>query len=183
MSFGELLLIAFGMAMDSFSVSVCKGVAVKKVKISHALSCGIYFGFFQGAMPVLGYFLGRSFVDYIQSIDHWIALGLLLYIGINMIRESQKSEELNDDFSVKTMLILAIATSIDALTIGISFAMVGEPIVKASLVIGIVTFLCSAAGVYLGHSIGSKLGSRAQIAGGIILILLGFRILLSHLLG
>lgn len=182
MGFVELLLIALGLSMDAFAVSVCKGLSVKKLGIKHAVLVGIYFGGFQFLMPVIGWLLGYRFEYMISSIDHWIAFILLGVIGGNMVKESfSKSEELNDDFSVKTMLLMAIATSIDALAVGISFAFLSVDILPAAGLIGITTFILSGLGVYVGHAFGVKFKSGAERAGGIILILMGLKILLEHL--
>ncbi len=183
MSLFELLMIAVGLSMDAFSVSICKGLSVNKVQLKHILLCGIFFGAFQGLMPLIGYFLGSTFAEYVQSIDHWIAFVLLGYIGFNMIKESREEEELNPDFSLKTMFILAIATSIDALTIGVSFAFLQVDIIFSVIAIGVTTFLFSAVGVILGHTVGNKLGNKAEALGGIVLICLGIKILFEHLLG
>ncbi|MGN1399502.1 MAG: manganese efflux pump MntP family protein [Erysipelotrichaceae bacterium] len=182
MSIVELLVIAVGLSMDAFSVSVCKGLSVSKVKIQHVLLCGIFFGFFQGAMPFIGYYLGITFSSYIQALDHWIAFVLLSYIGINMFREAKEDScDFNPDFSFKTMFLLAIATSIDALTIGVSFAFLKVEIISSCLIIGITTFVFSAVGVLIGHMVGCRFSAKAQKFGGIILVLLGVKILIEHL--
>lgn len=183
MGFAELFFIAVGLSMDSFSVSVCKGLAVKKVHWKHSLLCGLFFGGFQGLMPFIGYYLGIFFSGYVASIDHWIAFLLLSYIGLNMIKESKECETQSADFSLKTMLLLAIATSIDALTIGISFAFLNVDILLPVLLIGVTTFVFSAIGVVLGNQVGGKLGNKAEMLGGIVLIVLGLKILLEHLFG
>lgn len=182
MGFTELILIAVGLSMDAFAVSVCKGLSVKKLSVKHAALVGIYFGGFQFLMPVVGWLLGYRFEHMITSVDHWIAFVLLAIIGGNMIKESfSKAEELNDDFGFKTMLLLAIATSIDALAVGITFAFLEVNILPAAGLIGVTTFLLSAAGAYIGHAFGAKYKSRAELAGGVILILIGLKILLEHL--
>ncbi len=182
MSFIELFLIAVGLSMDAFAVSVCKGLSVKRLSPKHALLVGIYFGGFQFLMPVIGYLLGFRFEHIITNIDHWIAFVLLAFIGGNMIKESfGKSEELNDDFSFKTMLMMAVATSIDALAVGITFAFLSVRILPAAGLIGITTFIISGAGIYIGNVFGAKYKSRAELAGGVILILIGVKILLEHL--
>ncbi|MEA5152885.1 MAG: manganese efflux pump MntP family protein [Oscillospiraceae bacterium] len=182
MGFAELFFIAVGLSMDAFAVSVCKGLSVKKLSVKHALLVGIYFGGFQFLMPVLGWLLGYRFEQMITSFDHWIAFGLLAIIGGNMIKESFScSEELNDDFGFKTMLLLAVATSIDALAVGVTFAFLEVDILPAAALIGATTFLLSAAGVYIGRFFGAKYKSRAEFAGGAILILIGLKILLEHL--
>ena len=182
MDFLELLLIAVGLSMDAFAVSVCKGLSVKKLEPKHALLVGMYFGGFQALMPVLGWLLGSRFESLITRYDHWVAFVLLALIGGNMIRESfSKEEELNDDFGVKTMLLLAVATSIDALAVGITFSFLEQPILPAAGTIGVTTFLLSAAGIYIGRAFGARWKSRAELAGGVILILIGLKILLEHL--
>ena len=182
MSISELLLIAVGLSMDAFAVSVCKGLSVKKLKPRHALLVGLYFGGFQFLMPVLGWLLGYRFETLITSVDHWVAFVLLVLIGGNMIRESFSSEEeLNDDFGVKTMLLLAVATSIDALAVGITFAFLSVRILPAAGAIGVTTFLLSMAGITVGRVFGARWKSRAELAGGVILILIGLKILLEHL--
>ena len=181
MSLGELLVLAVGLAMDAFAVSVCKGLCTKRADWEKALCAGLWFGAFQAAMPVIGFFLGSAFKDFVEAFDHWIAFGLLLLIGINMIREAFQDESENDDFGVKTMLPLAVATSIDALAVGVSFAMSDVKIVPSVSVIGVVTFALSAVGVFLGHKVGSRFGRTARIFGGAILILIGTKILLEDL--
>ena len=182
MGFIELLLISVGLAMDAFAVSVGKGMTIKCVHPRHALTAGVWFGVFQGLMPLIGYFVGRSFAEYVTSVDHWIAFGLLTIIGVNMIREAISGEEevVDGNFGVRTMLIMAIATSIDALAVGISMAFLHVNIWISVAVIGIVTFAISAAGVYLGASFGSRLGSKAGIIGGVILIAIGIKIVVEH---
>lgn len=182
MGFIELLLIAVGLSMDAFAVSVCKGLSVKKVGVKHAALAGLYFGGFQFLMPVIGYLLGFRFESVIENIDHWVAFVLLAFIGGNMIKESfGKAEELNDDFGVKTMLLMAIATSIDALAVGITFAFLEVQILPAAGLIGVTTFLLSFVGIYIGNAFGTRYKSRAELAGGIILVVIGVKILLEHL--
>ena len=182
MGFIELFLIAVGLSMDAFAVSVCKGLSVKKVGVKHAALAGLYFGGFQFLMPVIGYLLGFRFESVIENIDHWVAFVLLAFIGGNMIKESfGKAEELNDDFGVKTMLLMAIATSIDALAVGITFAFLEVQILPAAGLIGVTTFLLSFAGIYIGNVFGARYKSKAELAGGIILVLIGVKILLEHL--
>ena len=157
MSFVELLLVAVGLSMDAFAASVCKGLSVKKLGVKHALIAGAYFGGFQFLMPVIGWFLGSRFEHIITSFDHWIAFGLLAIIGVNMIQESfSKAEELNDDFGVKTMLMMAVATSIDALAVGVTFACLDVSILPSSALIGVTTFCLSALGIYIGHIFGLR---------------------------
>ena len=182
MGFVELFLIAVGLSMDAFAVSVCKGLSVKKVGVKHAALAGLYFGGFQFLMPVIGYLLGFRFESVIETVDHWVAFVLLAFIGGNMIKESfGKAEELNDDFGVKTMLLMAIATSIDALAVGITFAFLEVQILPAAGLIGVTTFLLSFAGIYIGNVFGARYKSKAELAGGIILVLIGVKILLEHL--
>ena len=182
MGFIELFLIAVGLSMDAFAVSVCKGLSVKKVGVKHAALAGLYFGGFQFLMPVIGYLLGFRFESVIETVDHWVAFVLLAFIGGNMIKESfGKAEELNDDFGVKTMLLMAIATSIDALAVGITFAFLEVQILPAAGLIGVTTFLLSFVGIYIGNVFGARYKSKAELAGGIILVLIGVKILLEHL--
>ena len=183
MSLIELILIAIGLSMDAFAVSVCKGLAVDKLKLKHFIITGLWFGGFQALMPAIGYFLGASFEKYITSIDHWIAFALLGIIGISMIKESlsKEEEEADDSLAPKTMLLLAVATSIDALAVGITFAFLQVDIIPAVSFIGITTFVLSAIGVKVGNIFGIKYKSKAELAGGIILLLLGTKILLEHL--
>ena len=183
MLLAELILTAIGLAMDAFAVSICKGLALQKLKFRHMLLAGLYFGVFQALMPLIGYYLGSIFSGFIEKIDHWVAFVLLLWIGIRMIREglSAKDEEADADFSVKTMLILAVATSIDALAVGISFAVLSVRIIPAVSLIGIITFAICFAGVWIGHVFGSKLNKGAEVLGGSVLILIGVKILLEHL--
>ena len=182
MGFIELFLIAVGLSMDAFAVSVCKGLSVKKVGVKHAALAGLYFGGFQFLMPVIGYLLGFRFESVIETVDHWVAFVLLAFIGGNMIKESfGKAEELNDDFGVRTMLLMAVATSIDALAVGITFAFLEVQILPAAGLIGVTTFLLSFAGIYIGNVFGARYKSKAELAGGIILVLIGVKILLEHL--
>ena len=185
MGFGELLLLAVGLSMDAFAVSICKGLAMKKATLRGSLTCGVWFGGFQALMPLIGYFLGALFAEAIQAFDHWVAFGLLALIGINMLREAfgkDDEEEATEDFSVKTMFIMAVATSIDAMAVGISLAMAGDVDIYAAVcLIGATTFLLSAIGVKVGNVFGSKYEKKAEAVGGAILILLGAKILLEHL--
>lgn len=178
-----LFTLAVGLSMDAFAVSVCKGLAMQKVTLRKALLVGVWFGGFQAGMPLLGYFLGVQFKNSITSIDHWIAFVLLGLIGANMIREalSGEEEEANDSLDVKTMFLLAVATSIDALAVGVTFAFLKVSIVPAVSFIGIITFLLSCVGVKVGSVAGAKYKAKAELAGGVILILLGLKILLEHL--
>jgi len=182
MSLWELFIIAVGLSMDAFAVSVCKGLSVPTLRPVHSLTCGLYFGVFQALMPLLGWLLGVQFQSMITSIDHWIAFVLLSIIGANMVRESQGGEEHMDaSFTPGAMLPLAVATSIDALAVGVTFAFLQVSILPAVIFIGLTTFLLSAIGVWVGALFGSKFQSKAELAGGIILILMGLKILLEHL--
>ena len=183
MSLWELFVIAVGLSMDACAVSICKGLSVGQVHPSHALTCGGYFGLFQGMMPLLGWLLGVRFQSIIVSIDHWIAFALLGLIGLNMIRESREEEVdcLDCSFSFRAMLPLAIATSIDALAVGVTFAFLKVDIIPAVAFIGIVTFTLSSLGTWVGGMFGARFKSKAEFVGGAILMLMGTRILLTHL--
>ena len=190
MGIGELLLLAVGVSMDAFAVSICKGLAMKKATLKASMTCGLWFGGFQALMPTIGFFLGTLFAEAIQAVDHWVAFILLAIIGGNMLKEAfEKEEECgccgeehNADLSVKTMFVMAVATSIDALAVGISLAMAGNVnIALAALFIGLCTCGFSAVGVKIGNVFGSRFEKKAQVAGGAILILLGLKILLEHL--
>ena len=184
--FFELLSLAVGLSMDAFAVSICKGLSVSKVCPKHMLICGLYFGGFQALMPLIGYLLGVNFRSMIASVDHWIAFVLLSLIGANMLRESfskDKDENVDASFGVKTMLLMAVATSIDALAVGVTFAFLEVNIVPAVSFIGITTFIFSAAGVLIGNIFGAKWKNKAEFAGGAILILIGLKILIEHLSG
>ncbi|MBQ1838356.1 MAG: manganese efflux pump [Ruminococcus sp.] len=182
MGIWEIFLLAVGLSMDAFAVSVCKGLSVQRLKPRHGAICGAYFGGFQALMPLIGWLLGRQFESLIKNIDHWIAFVLLVLIGANMVRESfGKDEEVNDSFSFKTMLPLAVATSIDALAVGVTFAFLDVNIWIAIALIGVTTFTLSAVGVKIGNVFGAKYKSKAELAGGIILIALGIKILIEHL--
>ena len=187
MGIWELLLLAVGVSMDAFAVSICKGLAMKKATLKASMTCGAWFGGFQALMPTLGFFLGTLFAAAIQAIDHWVAFVLLAFIGGNMLKDAFAKgcdccEGQNADLSVKTMFVMAVATSIDALAVGISLAMAGNVnIWLAALFIGLCTCAFSAVGVKIGNVFGSRFEKKAQIAGGLILILLGLKILLEHL--
>ena len=189
MGIGELLLLAVGVSMDAFAVSICKGLAMKKATLKAGLTCGVWFGGFQALMPTIGFFLGTLFADAISAVDHWVAFVLLGVIGANMLKEAFSKEEAccccderNADMSVRTMFLMAVATSIDALAVGISLAMAGNVnIWLAAAFIGICTCTFSACGVKIGNVFGSRYEKKAQIAGGVILVLLGLKILLEHL--
>ena len=185
MEFAELLIIAIGVSMDAFAVSICKGLSVCSIRPKHAGMTALWFGGFQALMPLAGYFLGVSFADFVSDVDHWIAFILLGIIGGNMIKESFGKEEccsVNPDFSFRTMLPMAVATSIDALAIGVSFAFLNVNIWSAVAVIGVTTALFSGAGVYIGNIFGNRYKSKAEFAGGFILIAMGLKILLEHTL-
>lgn len=186
MGLGALLILAVGLSMDAFAVSICKGLAARQAAVKNSILCGLWFGGFQALMPLVGYYLGTLFAAAIEAFDHWVAFGLLALIGINMLREAFGSQEDADsssgDFSAKTMFVMAVATSIDALAVGISLAMAGNVNIFAAVaLIGVVTFLLSAIGVKVGSVFGSRFEKKAEAAGGIILILLGLNILLEHL--
>lgn len=203
MGIWELILIAIGLAMDAFAVSICQGLSLRKVTLKKALLVGLYFGSFQALMPLLGYLIGAQFADMIVSIDHWIAFALLLFIGVRMVIGSFKNEGCPDrscpnenctdrecpngnrpqeaTLEIREMLPLAIATSIDALAVGVTFAFIQVRIIPAISFIGIITFLLSVIGVKIGNIFGTRYKSKAELAGGIILILMGLKILLEHL--
>ena len=181
MSIVELFVIAVGLSMDAFAVSVCKGLSTQRLRAQHCVICGLYFGGFQGLMPLVGWLLGVRFQNAITSVDHWIAFVLLTAIGVNMIRESHgDAEHLDDSFQPGAMLPLALATSIDALAVGVTFAFLQVEIVPAVSFIGVITFVLSAVGVKVGAVFGARFRSRAELAGGLILILMGLKILLEH---
>lgn len=181
----ELLLLSIGLGMDAFAVSVCKGISMKKMDWKKACIVGLYFGGFQALMPVIGYFLGTSFQSVITNIDHWVAFVLLGIIGGKMIQEAfqkdKDEEEYSSDVSVKTMLILSVATSIDALAVGITFAFLNVNLLLAITFIGLITFVLSVVGTKIGNRFGDKYKGKAEFIGGIILILIGFKILFEHL--
>lgn len=185
--FIEFLLIGIGLSMDAFAVSICKGLAMRKVNKKQALVIGLFFGGFQALMPFIGWALGIQFQSYITNIDHWIAFVLLVFIGGKMIVEAVKPEEeeavevMDPPLDIKQMFLLAIATSIDALAVGVTFAFLDYPIVEAISIIGVTTFVISVGGVYVGNFFGSRYKSKAELAGGLILVLLGVKILLEHL--
>lgn len=187
--FIELLLMGVGLAMDAFAVSICKGLAMRKVNKKQAVVIGLFFGGFQALMPFIGWLLGSQFESYITSIDHWIAFILLGFIGGKMMVEALKPEEedevevkeMDAPLDLKEMFLLAVATSIDALAVGITFAFLDYPIVEAVSIIGITTFCISVGGVYVGNFFGNKYKNKAEFVGGLILVIIGLRILLSHL--
>lgn len=182
MNFAELIVLAIGLSMDAFAISICKGLSVEKLEKRHMVITGLWFGGSQMAMPIIGYFVGRGFYEAIQSVDHWLSFALLLLIGVNMLRESMgKIETLDASFSPKVMFPLAIADSIDALAVGVTFAFRQVSLWPSVPVIGLTTFLFSAAGVWIGNRFGAKYKSKAELAGGIVLIGIGFVILLQDL--
>ncbi len=188
MGLGELLLLAVGVSMDAFAVSICKGLAMKNAGLKEGMICGAWFGGFQAIMPLIGFFLGTLFAGAIEAVDHWVAFVLLAFIGINMLKEAFckceacEEEEQSADLSVKTMFVMAVATSIDALAVGISLAMAGDVnIFTAVILIGLFTCGMSAVGVKIGNVFGTRFEKKAQAAGGIILVVLGLKILLEHL--
>lgn len=185
MGIADVLVLAVGLSMDAFAVSICKGLAAKKFRFKYTLVIGLYFGFFQAAMPLIGYYLASKFSHLIESFDHWIAFGLLVLIGADMIREALKknTDSADDSLKVGKMLILAIATSIDACAIGISMscAKLEISVFAACGIIGVTTLLLSMVGVKIGNVFGVKYKAKAEITGGIILIAIGFKILLEHL--
>lgn len=182
MGFLELFIIAIGVSMDAFAIALCKGLSVEKVEKKHLIITGLWFGGSQALMPVIGYFLGNTFQAFIESIDHWISFILLVIIGINMIKESkEKAKSLDTSFSAKVMFPLAIADSLDALAVGVTFAFQDAPIIIAISLIGITTFLISAIGVKIGNKFGAKYKSKAELTGGIVLIVMGCTILIKDL--
>ena len=183
MGLGELFLIGVSLSMDAFAVAICKGLSIRRLRLRDAVLVGLYFGIFQALMPTIGFFLGSAFADAVTHIDHWIAFFLLAAIGGNMIRESWEKDEEHCDPSLgfRDMLGLALATSIDALAVGISFAFLRVDIGPAVALIGTVTFVLSLSGVWLGHLFGARFKSKAEFLGGLVLILLGLKILLEHL--
>ncbi len=182
MSFLDIIVIGIGLSMDAFAVSLCKGISLKKMSWLGAVIAGLYFGGFQALMPVIGYLAGSRFYKQIERYDHWIAFILLLTIGVNMIRESfGKDEQTDEGFSWRSMLPLAVATSIDALAVGVTFGFLAVNIAFAAAVIGCTTFLFSAAGVWIGHAFGTRFRASSERVGGIMLILIGARILIEHM--
>ena len=185
MSVIELLLIALGLSMDAFAVSVGKGLSVQKIRPRHSLSVGVWFGGFQALMPLIGYFLGVSFASLVESFDHWIAFVLLGIIGFNMIREAMSNDECEatqPDFSARSMLMMAVATSIDALAVGVSFAFLHIDIWSAAAIIGVTTFILSIVGLRIGNIFGCRYKSKAEFAGGAILMIMGVKIVVEHTL-
>ena len=184
----EFLLLGVGLAMDAFAVSICKGLAMRKVNKKQAVIIALFFGGFQAIMPVIGWLLCKGFQTYIEAFDHWIAFALLAFIGVKMIIETLREkeddvviEEMDPPLDMKEMLMLAIATSIDALAVGISLAALDRPIVESAAIIGVVTFVISIIGVYIGKFFGNRYKKRAELTGGIILVLIGIKILCEHM--
>ena len=180
MELWELLLIGVGLSMDAFAVSICKGLTARQATLGRCLTAGAYFGGFQALMPLLGYLLGTRLEAFIINVDHWIALVLLGVIGFNMVREAGKQEEVDPSFGPGAMLPLALATSIDALAVGVTFACLRVEILPAIAIIGTTTLLLSGAGVKLGSAFGARYKAGAELAGGVVLILMGTKILLEH---
>lgn len=182
MSIAELFVLAVGLSMDAFAVSICKGLSLGKIKTKHMMIAGAWFGGFQALMPLIGYFLGSFFAEMITKYAHWIAFVLLLFLGGKMVKEAfSKEESVDPSMDARNMLLLAVATSIDALAVGVTFAFLQVAILPAVSFIGVITFLCSAVGVKIGSIFGDKYSKKAQITGGIILILIGVKILLDGL--
>ena len=195
MSIFELTIVSIGLAMDAFAVSISKGLAIRELRWRQAAWAGLWFGGFQALMPLLGFFVGSRFSESIKAVDHWVAFVLLLIVGLNMIREaiaekkadadstedSEKEELTSSDLGVRTMLVLAVATSVDALAVGITFALLKVNMLVAVSMIGVITFAISAAGVYLGHAVGAKFKKSASLLGGVVLVGIGIKILLEHL--
>ena len=178
----EILLIGIGLAMDAFAVSICKGLSLGKIKMKHMAIAGLWFGGFQALMPAIGYFVGSLFADRIEAVDHWIAFVLLAIIGVSMIKEaSQEEDEMDACMDPKCMFVLAVATSIDALAVGVTFAFLNVNLILAVSLITIITFVISCIGVKLGNVFGDKYEKKAELTGGIVLILIGLKILLEHL--
>lgn len=180
----EAIFLGLGLAMDAFSVSVSDGIIIGKAKLSQAAKIALFFGFFQFIMPVIGFAAGSTFADIIKDFDHWVAFVLLAFIGAKMLYEAitkREEEQIKDPLALKTLLVLAVATSIDALAVGVSLAATSSPVFVSSVIIGIVTFLISGAGVMLGSKCGDLFGNKAEIAGGSILIIIGLKILIEHL--
>lgn len=182
MGIAELVIIAVGLSMDAFAVSIGKGLSLKQIKLRHVLSVGLWFGGFQALMPLIGYLLGATFTAVVSDFDHWIAFFLLGIIGFNMIRDSfsKEEEKHDDDFSFRTMLMLAVATSIDALAVGVSFAFLSVDLWISVALIGLITFAFSAVGLKIGNIFGNKYKSKAEFTGGVVLVLMGVKFLVEH---
>lgn len=185
MGLWELFVIAVGLSMDAFAVSICKGLSVRRCTFRHMLICGLYFGVFQAVMPLIGYILGSQFESLVSSVAPFIAFALLAVIGVNMIRESRDEDDdhINDDFSLHAMVPLAVATSIDALAVGVSCAFLQVNILATVLFIGVTTFACCVFGVKIGSIFGNRYKAGAELFGGVVLVLMGIKILMEHLLG
>lgn len=186
MGFLELFMIAIGLSMDAFAVSLCKGLGMRRLSYRHVVIIAAFFGGFQAAMPLFGWFLGRQFEQYITSVDHWIAFVLLSFIGVKMLREAIRDGNeclaaYEERLHLRELFVLAVATSIDALAVGITFAFLKVSILPSVTLIGVTTFALSAAGAVVGHRFGARFKNKAEIAGGVILILIGTKILLEHL--
>ena len=179
----EILFISIGLAMDAFAIAICKGLSMKKLDLKKAIIIGTYFGIFHAVMPIIGYFLGATFEILVTKIDHWITFILLIFIGANMIKESfeKESKNCNDNVDFKTMVVLAVATSIDALAVGITFNFFKVNLLLSAIIIGIVTFILSILGVKIGNKFGHKYQNKAEFIGGFVLILIGVKILVEHL--
>ncbi len=179
----EIIVISIGLAMDAFSVSVCKGLSMIKLNWKNAIKISLYFGVFQGIMPIIGYLFGTRFSGFVEDIDHWMIFILLSIIGIYMIKESFSTEEenINESIDARTMHILAVATSIDALAVGITFAFFDINILLSIIIIGVITFCLSLTGVKIGNKFGDKFQNKSKLTGGIVLIIIGLKILLEHL--
>lgn len=176
----DILLISISLAMDAFAVSICKGFSIKKINLKYILIIAFYFGLFQALMPIIGYYLGIGFKDYIEFIDHWLAFILLGILGINMLLDKDK-EKVDSSYDFKSMIGLSIATSIDALVVGITFSFFNTNLLQATSIIGITTFIICFVGVIIGNRVGNKIGNKANIFGGVALILIGLKILIEHL--
>lgn len=183
MGFGELLVLAIGVSMDALAVAICKGLSIQKLKLRHAVIVGAWFGVFQALMPTIGWLLGSAFKDLITAVDHWIAFVLLGIIGINMIREAlnKEEEDVDPSLALGAMLVLAIATSIDALAVGVTLSLLEVNIIATALPIGLCTFFISTIGVKIGNVFGARFKSKAELLGGVVLVLMGVKILLEHL--
>lgn len=184
LSIAELLILAVGVSMDALAVAICKGLSIQKLKLRHAIIVGLWFGAFQALMPTIGWLLGSAFTELITSIDHWVAFVLLGIIGGNMVREAlsrKEDDEVDPSLAFGAMLVLAIATSIDALAVGVTLALLNVNILATVLSIGLCTFIISTIGVKIGNVFGMKFKSKAELLGGVVLILIGLKILLEHL--
>ena len=177
----ELILVSIGVSLDAFAVSICKGISLKKLTLNNILKVGLYFSIFQGLMPVFGYYIGINFHDLIKSIDHYIVFIILLILGIKMMKESYDNETYDDKLDIKTMLILSIATSIDALALGISFSLLEVNIFNTVIIIMIMTFMSSSIGIIIGNKFKNKHGNKTLVLGGLILIFIGTKVLIEHL--